>query len=90
MLGRLRMTIQECIETYHTLSKAVFDESGLHQFVNFAAEGHRFSIEKLEEAIKAVVQDPRRRHGRHMKDLGGHICRTYVSILRNSSKLLVT
>ena len=70
------MTIRECIDAYRTLSKAVFDENPFDQFVNFAAGGARFSGEKLAEAIKAVVQDPRRRVGRRMKDKGGDVCRT--------------
>jgi hypothetical protein len=50
MLGRLRMTIDECINEYAELGKFVFsDRQGIpHE--------NMFKASKLEEAIKRVIK----------------------------------
>ncbi|KAG8919707.1 hypothetical protein FRC01_001151 [Tulasnella sp. 417] len=85
MLGRLRMSIQECIDCYTELSKDVFyGDWELWSSANWnVLSGHKFSGEKLEKAVKTVVEkyggatgtqmydDPVRRGGRPP-------CRTFL------------
>ncbi|KAF2679456.1 FabD/lysophospholipase-like protein [Lentithecium fluviatile CBS 122367] len=62
MLGRLRMTVDECIETYKTLSRRIF--SPVHSKANIAgraltklkAEG-KFESEPLEQVVKEICRD---------------------------------
>jgi patatin-like phospholipase/acyl hydrolase len=54
MLGRLRMTIDECIDAYTTLSDKVFEKKS-HR-VNLKGKLHgRFDSAGLERAVKDVI-----------------------------------
>jgi hypothetical protein len=72
MLGRLRMSVQECIDEYTLLSKAIFSERK-------HGSKDMFYAEKLEEAIKSVI---RKRLGDKAEDaplvdpLGDKACKT--------------
>jgi hypothetical protein len=50
MLGRLRMSVDECIDQFAKLGRLVFSDrlSPPHE--------HMFKSEKLEEAIKSVIK----------------------------------
>ncbi|KIJ40903.1 hypothetical protein M422DRAFT_60526 [Sphaerobolus stellatus SS14] len=56
MLGRLRMTIAQCMEAYDTLSRSIFDASMLQKAGNANSSGARYSPKGLEDAIKAIVK----------------------------------
>ncbi|KAG8950940.1 hypothetical protein FRC04_007004 [Tulasnella sp. 424] len=83
MLGRLRMSIRDCIDAYRELSKEVFDIGALDVAVNIL-DGHRFSGGRLQSAVEKVVQqykgttstkmwdNPERRSERE------RVCRTFV------------
>ncbi|KAG8908731.1 hypothetical protein FRB99_002969 [Tulasnella sp. 403] len=55
MLGRLRMTIPQCIRAYRELAQAVFDVSLLEQAINLL-DAHRFSGDELKAAVQLTVQ----------------------------------
>ncbi|KAG8920533.1 hypothetical protein FRC00_009863 [Tulasnella sp. 408] len=55
MLGRLRMSIPECIDAYRELAKDVFDVDLLAVASNLL-DGHRFSGSKLQQAVEKVVE----------------------------------
>ncbi|KAF8699114.1 Patatin-like phospholipase, partial [Rhizoctonia solani] len=55
MLGRLRMSVDECILYYHRLAKQIFKRNPAAQAGSLAFVEHRFSPDNLEEAIKQVV-----------------------------------
>jgi hypothetical protein len=63
MLGRLEMTVEECIEAFQSLSKAIFEESAWESWtakVPFTAKGKvatRFSSEKLKNAVLKIIQN---------------------------------
>ncbi|KAG8950920.1 hypothetical protein FRC04_006984 [Tulasnella sp. 424] len=58
MLGRLRMSIPDCIAAYCELSKHIFDES-LLKILPRLLKAHKFSGDKLKEAIERVVDERR-------------------------------
>jgi patatin-like phospholipase/acyl hydrolase len=54
MLGRLHMTVDECIDTYKTLSERVFQKR--HRRVTFSGRLQgRFDTKELERAIKQII-----------------------------------
>ena len=56
MLGRLEMTVDECLSVYQNLMKTIFEEKesryGISKTGNIKA---RFSTKALETAIKKVI-----------------------------------
>ncbi|KAG9036253.1 hypothetical protein FS837_001708 [Tulasnella sp. UAMH 9824] len=83
MLGRLRMSIPECIDAYCELSKHIFDES-LFKIVPRLIKAHKFSAEKLKEAIEITVNKHRGTSSTKLWDNtadrqpGERVCRTFV------------
>ncbi|KAJ1307827.1 hypothetical protein OPQ81_001909 [Rhizoctonia solani] len=55
MLGRLRMSVDDCIQHYHRLAKQIFKRNPAAQVGSLAIMEHRFSPDNLEEAIKDIV-----------------------------------
>lgn len=56
MLGRLRMTVDQCIEAYQRLASKIFKAGALSQIDSIANCGARYSGSALEGAIKEVVE----------------------------------
>ena len=54
MLGRLRMTIDECIDAYLSLSDRVFQKKRHRVSVKGHIQG-RFDSEELAQAVKEVI-----------------------------------
>ncbi|KAG8982224.1 hypothetical protein FRB90_006947, partial [Tulasnella sp. 427] len=83
MLGRLRMSIPDCIKAYSELSKNIFDES-LLRIIPRLMKAHKFSAEKLKDAIELVVNTHKGGSSTMMWDNpadrqpGESICRTFV------------
>lgn len=55
MLGRLKMTIDECIDAYLSLSDQVFQKKAHRVTIQGKIQG-RFDSKKLEEVVKEVVR----------------------------------
>jgi len=55
MLGRLRMTVDECIVAYTSLSDRVFEKKSHRVNIKGKLQG-RFDADELERAIKRIVQ----------------------------------
>jgi patatin-like phospholipase/acyl hydrolase len=55
MLGRLRMTVDECIEAYTSLSDKVFEKKSHRVNINGKLQG-RFDAAELEHTIKQILQ----------------------------------
>lgn len=55
MLGRLRMTVHECIEAYTSLSDKVFEKKSHRVKINGKLQG-RFDAAKLEDTIKEILR----------------------------------
>ena len=56
MLGRLRMTVDECITAYTSLSGRVFEKKSHRANIKGKLQG-RFNAAELERAIKQIIQD---------------------------------
>ena len=54
MLGRLRMTVDECIDAYTTLSDSVFEKKSHRVTIRGKLQG-RFDGAELERAVKTIV-----------------------------------
>ena len=54
MLGRLRMTIDECIDAYLSLSDRIFQKKRGPVTITGSIQG-RFDSEELAQAVKEVV-----------------------------------
>ncbi|CEL55690.1 Calcium-independent phospholipase A2-gamma OS=Oryctolagus cuniculus GN=PNPLA8 PE=1 SV=1 [Rhizoctonia solani AG-1 IB] len=81
MLGRLRMSVDECILYYHRLAKQIFKRNPAAQAGSLAFVEHRFSPDNLEEAIRQVVArwSP---SNTKMADHHRHCARTFVVAVR--------
>lgn len=55
MLGRLRMSVQECISTYLMLSDQVFQQRKYKVSTKPKTQGS-FDTQKLEQAVKQVIK----------------------------------
>ncbi|CAE6409302.1 unnamed protein product [Rhizoctonia solani] len=81
MLGRLRMSVDECILNYHRLAKQIFKRNPAAQAGSLAFVEHRFSPDNLEEAIRQVVAKLSPSNTK-MADHHQHCARTFVVAVR--------
>lgn len=83
MLGRLRMTVDQCIEAYNDIAPTVFTK--IHHRVNLRngdLQG-RFDHEALEDYVKTLVTERLMRPDELLKDaqvVGS--CKTWVTLQR--------
>jgi hypothetical protein len=75
MLGRLRMSIDDAIKYYDSLTKRVFSEGK-----KTMGDG-KFKATALEDVIKEIVKARTGDADSHMMDMGseGQVCKTYVT-----------
>ncbi len=76
MLGRLQMTIGECIEAYTTLSDKVFEKKAHRVKVNGLLQG-RFDTLALEQAIQQTLSGRGHSEDILLKDVDA-LCKVYV------------
>lgn len=58
MLGRLEMTVEECIDSYVSLMRRVFSKRKHRSLMSLLGKVQpRFSSKALEEAIASVLKD---------------------------------
>jgi hypothetical protein len=58
MLGRLEMTVEECIAAYTRMMKHVFEKKANHSLISIiGVVKPRFSSTALEQAISQVLDD---------------------------------
>ncbi|KAG8885679.1 hypothetical protein FRB97_000122 [Tulasnella sp. 331] len=57
MLGRLRMSISDCIDAYKELSRRIFDISTIDKTNNFVRTGAQYSAETLQQAFKFIIKE---------------------------------
>ena len=75
MLGRLRMTVQCCIERYQDLVSTVFGHHRLLQWFGLLALEERFDSDILERVIRSVIGED---HGEQLEDSRDHACKVFV------------
>ncbi|KAG5635085.1 hypothetical protein H0H81_012496 [Sphagnurus paluster] len=56
MLGRLQMSIPECIEAYTSLASSIFSANAVQRGLNFAATGSLYRANDFEKAVKDLVK----------------------------------
>ncbi|KXN83116.1 Calcium-independent phospholipase A2-gamma [Leucoagaricus sp. SymC.cos] len=82
MLGRLRMTVDQCIEAYESLASKIFAESIQHQVYDMANTGARYSASALESAIKEIVKKYTGDEDALMRDTSENPCKVFVAAVR--------
>ncbi|KAL1892639.1 hypothetical protein Sste5346_006924 [Sporothrix stenoceras] len=76
MLGRLQMTVDECIEAYTSLSDKVFEKKSHRVKINGKLQG-RFDTAELEETIKRILRARNLHEDELLKDIGAP-CKVFV------------
>ncbi|KAJ9634597.1 hypothetical protein H2199_008880 [Coniosporium tulheliwenetii] len=77
MLGRLRLSIDECIDAYLSLSDRVFRKKGHRVTVKGQMQG-RFDSEELARAVKEIVKKQGLPEDALLKDTPGASCKVFV------------
>lgn len=86
MLGRLRMTIDECIEAYSSLSDKVFEKKYHRVSITGKIQG-RFDAVALEQAVKQILVNRGLNEDALLKDSPDAACKVYVTICALSPTL---
>jgi predicted metal-dependent RNase len=74
MLGRLRMSIDECIDAYLSLSDRIFQKKRHRVTIKGNIQG-RFDSEELARAIKEIVTRKGLQEDALLKDVSGDVCK---------------
>ncbi|KAH7151967.1 hypothetical protein B0J13DRAFT_470560, partial [Dactylonectria estremocensis] len=77
MLGRLRMTIDECITAYTSLSDKVFEKKSHRIKINGQFQG-RFDTAALEQAVKQILVDNGHGEDALLQDPPNTACKVFV------------
>jgi patatin-like phospholipase/acyl hydrolase len=82
MLGRLRMTVDECIGAYIKLSMEIFGKRNSFATLKRLGGGAQYSARLLEEKVKNIVKSKTGDADAKMKDpLRNKCCRTFVAAI---------
>ncbi|KAG6889009.1 hypothetical protein C0995_004477 [Termitomyces sp. Mi166 len=57
MLGRLQMTIPECIEVYESLASAIFSADLAEKTLNLSTTGAYYKADNFEEGLKKLIKE---------------------------------
>jgi patatin-like phospholipase/acyl hydrolase len=79
MLGRLRMTVDECIDAYVSLSDNIFEKKCYRVKINGQLQG-RFDTAALERGIKKILRDGGFAEDALHRDSPDATCKVYVCI----------
>ena len=77
MLGRLRMTVDECISAYISLADKVFEKKSHRVKINGQLQG-RFDTAALELTVKQVLTDNGHAQDALLKDPSNTACKVYA------------
>ncbi|KAH7008703.1 hypothetical protein EDB80DRAFT_751332 [Ilyonectria destructans] len=77
MLGRLRVTIDECITAYTSLSDKVFEKKSHRVKINGQFQG-RFDTAALEQAVKQILVDNGHGEDALLQDPPNTACKVFV------------
>jgi predicted acylesterase/phospholipase RssA len=79
MLGRLRMTVDECIDAYVSLSDRIFQKQRHRVTIKGRVQG-RFDSDELERAIKEIVARQGLAEDALLKDSRDTKCKVWVKV----------
>lgn len=57
MLGKLGMSLEQCIESYHELSKTIFAKKHIRGKLTVGLGPTRYSGSRLRECVRKLIQD---------------------------------
>ncbi|KAL3421684.1 ankyrin repeat protein [Phlyctema vagabunda] len=77
MLGRLRMSVAECIDTYIQLSTKVFQKKKHRVTMRGNIQG-RFDSTELEQVVKEIIREQGLNDNTLLKDVPGSTCKVFV------------
>jgi hypothetical protein len=80
MLGRLKMSIEECIDAYTLLSDKVFEKQQHRVTVKGKIQG-RFDTAALERAVKQLLVKQGLGEDALLKDSPDAACKVYVMVV---------
>ncbi|KAF2150345.1 FabD/lysophospholipase-like protein, partial [Myriangium duriaei CBS 260.36] len=83
MLGRLDMTVDECIEQYRTLQNNVFHE--MNKIERSSSTQGRYDHVALEEAVKVLLRSRGRHENELLKNLDENGCKVFVTVTNSGS-----
>lgn len=90
MLGRLQMTVGDCIEAYTSLSDRIFKKKS-HSLFNMRGElKGRFDSTELERAVKQILVNRGFEEDVLLKDSPDAPCKVYVHIIGLSTDAMLT
>ncbi|KND90485.1 Calcium-independent phospholipase A2-gamma [Tolypocladium ophioglossoides CBS 100239] len=79
MLGRLRMTVGECIQTYQDFMVQIFNKGAVRKTADFLFNGEFYDEGVLERLIKQLVQDKTGDSEAELLEEGGDpACKVFV------------
>lgn len=78
MLGRLRMSVEECIAAYIALSSRVFQKKHVMPVTVRGKVKARYSSEELQRAIEDVVEAQHLERDALLKDTSPQACKVFV------------
>jgi hypothetical protein len=78
MLGRLRMSVADCIAAYLSLSERVFRKTRHRVMVKGQVQGC-FDAEELARAVKEIVTTQGLQEDALLKDVSATACKVYVA-----------
>lgn len=78
MLGRLRMSAEECIEAYVKLSSRVFKKQHTSSITISSKVEARYHSEELRKAIEDLVETKGLERAALLKDTSPHACKVSV------------
>lgn len=78
MLGRLKMSVAECIEAYASLSDAIFQKKRSRLSLRGKTQG-RFDSDELERAVKQMILRNGLSADEMLEDTTEAACRVLVS-----------
>jgi patatin-like phospholipase/acyl hydrolase len=81
MLGRLQMTVDECIDAYTSLSSKVFEKKKHRVTIKGQIQG-RFDTAELERVVKQILSDRGFDPDTLFKDSSNAACKVFVLIIR--------
>jgi hypothetical protein len=83
MLGRLRMSVEECITAYIELSSRVFQKKHVTPVTIRGKVKARYSTKELQRAIEDVVEAQHLSRDALLKDTSPKACKVFVLEIRN-------
>ena len=80
MLGRLKMSISDCIDAYLSLSDRIFQKKKHRVTIKGSIQG-RFDSDELGQAIKEVVKTQKLQEDALLKDESDNTCKVSVNLI---------